>query len=99
MAAFSERLRAAKGRKNVTMRDIAGLCGVSAQAVHKWTDGRSMPSSGHLMALCDYLDVSMEWLLASEPLDFHSTETAPQGKHAKYWAREVVAELKEQGLL
>lgn len=34
-----------------------------------------------------------------EPLDFQSTARAPQGRHAMYWVREAIAELREIGYL
>jgi transcriptional regulator with XRE-family HTH domain len=95
---IGERLRAARGRSRKTLRDVASACGVSPQAVKKWEDGTAMPTSGKLIALCRLLDCSMEWIMDG-PLDFHSTPQAPQGVHAKYWVREAIAELKEQGVI
>ena len=82
----------------MTLRDVATACNVSPQAVHKWEDDTAMPSSARFVTLCNLLNVSAEWLIAG-PLDFHSTETAPQGVHAKYWVREAIAELREQGVI
>lgn len=96
---FSERFRVARARARMTLRDVASLCEVSPQAVKKWEDSKSMPSSRNFIRVCEAFDVSAEWLMASEPLDFHSSETAPQGRHAKYWVREAIAELREIGLL
>lgn len=96
---FGERLRVARARARITLRDVAKECDCTAQAVHKWEDDRAMPDSRRLIKLCALLDVSAEWLIAAEPLDFHSTEAAPQGRHAKYWVREAIAEMKEQGML
>jgi transcriptional regulator with XRE-family HTH domain len=98
MKMIGERLRAARGRARLTLRHVASACGVTPQAVNKWEDDTAMPTSGKFMVLCKILDVSPEWLIAG-PLDFHSTETAPQGVHAKYWVREAIAELKEQGII
>lgn len=95
---IGERLRAARGRARKTLRDVARVCNCTPQAVTKWENDEAMPTSGKLIALCRELDVSMEWIMAG-PLDFHSTERAPQGVHAKYWVREAVTELKEQGFL
>lgn len=96
---FAERLRAIMGAKRLTLRTIANACNVTPQAVHKWTDGRAMPSSGNLLAICKLGGCSIEWLLFPHHLDWESAETAPQGRHAKYWVREAIAELKEEGLL
>ncbi len=96
---LGERLRVARARARMTMRDVADACGCSPQAVLKWENDTAMPDSSKFITLCRILDVSAEWLIAGEPLDFHSTETAPQGRHAKYWVREAVAELREEGFL
>lgn len=93
---MDERIRVARARKQLTLRDVADACGCSYMLVHKWENGKTMPNSGHLLSLCELLDVSAEWLISAEPLDFHSTETAPQGKHAKYWVRQAIAELREE---
>lgn len=95
---IGERLRAARGRSRKTLRDVAQACGCSAQAVKRWEDDTAMPSSSKLIILCRCLDVSIEWMMGGK-LDFHSAERAPQGVHAKYWVREAIAELKEQGIL
>lgn len=96
---FAERLRAARGRSKKTLRDVSAVCGVSPQAVKKWEDGSAMPDSRRFIALTKLLDVSAEWLFDPTPLDFQSSETAPQGRHAKYWVREAIAEMKAEGLL
>lgn len=96
---FAERLRSLMGARRLTMRGIADACGKTPQAVHKWCHGVSMPSSGDMLTICEMGNCSMEWLFSPKPLDWESTNEAPQGRHAKYWVREAVAELKEQGLL
>lgn len=96
---FGERVRVARARARKTLREVGAYCGVSAQAVKKWEDGAAMPSSKSLGRLCEILDVSIEWIVCSDPLDFHTTERAPQGRHAKYWVREAVTELRELGFL
>ena len=95
---IGERLRAARGRARQTLIGVASECGVTPQAVHKWERDEAMPAGSKLITLCRLLDVSVEWMLDG-PLDFHSTQSAPQGVHAKYWVRKAVAELKEEGLL
>lgn len=96
---LGERLRVARARARKTMADVARECGCTPQAVMKWEADKAMPDSRKFMKLCAMLDVSSEWLMDATPLDFHSTETAPQGRHAKYWVREAVAEMREVGLL
>lgn len=96
---IGERLRVARARKKLTLRDVANTINVTPQAVHKYEDNKSMPNSRAFLALCELLDVSAEWLMDATPLDFHSTETAPQGRHAKYWVREAVDELRARGYI
>ena len=96
--AISERIRAARGRSGLTMRQVASECGVSAQLVFKWESGASFPNSSCLIAMCRLFDCSAEWLMDPRPLDFHSTESAPDGKHAKYWVREALNELEIERL-
>lgn len=94
---FGERMRVARARSRKSLREVGSDCGVSAQAVKKYEDGKFMPSSAVMIALCRSLDVSAEWLLDAAPLDFHSTPDAPQGRHAKYWVKEALSELIENG--
>ena len=96
---FGERLRVARARSRKTMAGLGAECGVSPQAVNKYEDDICMPTSRALLAICKSLDVSPEWLMDPTPLDFHSTAHAPQGRHAKYWVREAISEMQEQGLL
>lgn len=94
---FAERLRAIMGARRMTLRALANVCGVTPQAVKKWRDGTSMPSSRQFLAICEACDCSCEWLFARTALDWQSSEDAPQGRHAKYWVREAIAELREIG--
>ena len=96
---FAERLIVARIRAGYTMQSAAKLVGITPQAYMKYEHDKSMPNSSTLVAFCRAFDCSMEWLLHPTPLDFHSTELAPQGLHAKYWVRAAIAELKNQGLI
>ena len=96
---FGERVRVARARARMTMAQLGDVMGVSPQMVLKYENDKSMPSSSALGKMCKALDVSLEWIMCPDPLDFRSTETAPQGRHAKYWVREAVAELRESGHL
>ena len=96
---IGERLTVARARKRMSMRDLGKIIGVSAQMIMKYEHNKSMPSSRTLLAACQALDCSVEWMLCQDPLDFESTETAPQGRHAKHWVREAIAELCEEGFL
>lgn len=90
---FAERLLVARCRAGHTMKSAGALVGISAQAYLKYERDTAMPTSKALLAFCEAFDCSMEWLLDPKPLDFQSTETAPQGRHAKYWVREALNEI------
>lgn len=92
MSAGWERFRVARARAGMTMVQVGLACGVTPQAVKKWEDGSCMPSSSALMKVCAAFDCSLEWIMCAQPLDFHSTDAAPQGRHAKYWVREALDE-------
>jgi len=94
---FAQRLRCVMGINRITMQRLGFLCGVTPQAVLKWTQGKAMPSSSACIKICKAGGCSMEWLFFPKFLDLESTDEAPQGRHAKYWAREVIAELRECG--
>lgn len=96
---LGERLRVARARAKLTMADVARECDCTAQAVKKWEHDEAMPDSRKFMKLCSLFDVSPDWLMDHGPLDFHSTDRAPQGRHAKYWVREAIAEMRELGLV
>ena len=93
---ISERIKVIRAARGKTMAQLAAICGCTAQLVLKWEKGQSHPSSAALIAISRSLDCSVEWLLDSRPLDFHSTEHAPDGKHAKYWVRAALDEIAEE---
>lgn len=94
---LGERLRVARARARKTMAQLGEEIGVTPQAVKKYEADECMPNSRAFIAICKSLDCSAEWLMDGEPLDFHSTDKAPQGRHAKYWIREAMDDLRENG--
>lgn len=96
---FAERLRAIMGAKRVSRKALGNVCGKTPQAVQRWCDGSAMPSSGDFIKICNFLGCSHEWLFSQYHIDWESAELAPQGRHAKYWVREAIAELRMEGLL
>jgi len=65
---FGDRLRLARKRAGLSLRDLAERIGndVSAQAISKYESGKMFPSSGVLVALGKALDVSLDFLMSSE---------------------------------
>ena len=96
---FGERLRVARARARLSMAALGRIAEVTPQAIKKYEDDECVPNSRSMLKICAALDVSVEWLMDQSPLDFRSTAEAPDGRHAKYWVREAIAELKECGEL
>ena len=59
---FNERVLTARKSKGYSQEDLAELVGVSRQAVSKWETGEAMPDMEKCIALCEALDLSMEYL-------------------------------------
>lgn len=91
--AFGQRLRAALAVARVSRTDIARRCGVSPQAVQKWCDGVSYPSSASMIEVINATGCSMEWLMSPYPVDLKSTDYAPGGVHVKTLVRAVIEEM------
>lgn len=60
---LSEALRENRMRLKMTQEFVAEAIGVSRQAVSKWENGTSEPSTSNLLALADLYGISAESLL------------------------------------
>lgn len=67
VGAFISRLRTARARAGMSMREVAEACGCSAQAVHMWEAGKARPRMERLTAICSVLDVTVEWMTRDTP--------------------------------
>lgn len=58
----------AKRRKmeNMTQMQLAEKLGITDRAVSKWENGRSLPDSSMMLALCDLLKITVNDLLSGE---------------------------------
>lgn len=59
---FSEKIIQARKNKAMSQEALAELVGVSRQAVSKWETGEAKPDVDKLIALCDALGLSMDYL-------------------------------------
>ena len=73
---FSERLKIARKRSGLSLRDLSSRMEgiVSAQAIGKYERGEMMPSSTVAIALAKALDVSMSYLLSTSEVSLQSVE-------------------------
>ena len=60
--AFSERVLQARKAKGMSQEKLAELVGVSRQAVSKWETGEAKPDVDKLIAICEALELSMDYL-------------------------------------
>ncbi len=59
---FSEKIINARKVKALTQEDLAEAVGVSRQAVSKWETEEAKPDLDKLVAICNVLDLSMDYL-------------------------------------
>lgn len=60
---FQQRLFELRRKAGLSQEELAGLLGVTRQAVQKWEAGTSRPDMDNLTALADYFQVSLDYLL------------------------------------
>ena len=66
---FNERLKELRLQSALMQKDIAKLMGVSVRTFQGWETARTEPNIEKLIALADFFEVSLEYLLCRE---FHA---------------------------
>ncbi|NLY09007.1 MAG: helix-turn-helix transcriptional regulator [Tissierellia bacterium] len=61
---LGETLKKERIKKNMTQEFVAEQMGVSRQAVSKWENGKTDPSTSNLLSLCKLYGISPEELLS-----------------------------------
>ena len=64
MATFEERLTKLRTKAGVSQQAIGDALNVSRWAVHNYEAGKNRPDFDGLIALADYFDVSLDYLVA-----------------------------------
>lgn len=62
-SSFPARLNRLRKERGISQEELAGVVGVSRQAVQKWESGVSRPDMDNLTALSDYFGVSLDYLI------------------------------------
>lgn len=65
---FGDKLRVARALRDLSLRDVADVVGVSYNAVSKYETGKMVPSSSVLVAMAKLYGVSLDWLMCSCPI-------------------------------
>ena len=63
MSKFAERLRSLRTERDVTQKDLGELLGVKNFSNYTYEKGRSEPNIDGLIALADFFDVSIDYLV------------------------------------
>lgn len=66
MKNFSERLKELRAKKNVMQSTLANQCGLSVRQIIRYEQGISEPTLSVLIALADFFDVSLDYLVGRE---------------------------------
>ena len=63
---IAERILKLRKENGISQEELAEIVGVSRQAVSKWESEQSQPDIDNIIALCDYFNVSTDYLLRGE---------------------------------
>lgn len=63
MTSFSDRILSLKNEKSVLQKTIADSIGISLRALQRYEKGETQPTLPVLVALADFFDVSIDYLV------------------------------------
>ena len=63
MSKFAERIRELRTARNYTQEDLGEILGVKKYSIYTYEKGRSEPNIDGLIALADFFDVSIDYLV------------------------------------
>lgn len=63
MNAFSARLHSLRARHGISQAVLADGLHYTRETISLWERGRKLPSFDALIGICQYFDVSADWLL------------------------------------
>lgn len=87
---FSKKLKdLRKSRDSMSQADLAGILGVTQQAVGRWEKDLNMPDFDTLKKIAEYFDVTTDYLLGNE------TEDKRKGYYLDNETAEIANALKE----
>lgn len=64
--ALAEKLYELRKKSNLSQEQLAEQLGVSRQAISKWESGQAVPESDKLVAISNYFQVSLDYLMKEE---------------------------------
>lgn len=63
---FSQRLQQLRERKRISRRVLSELCGLNSDAVRRYERGEAEPTLHSLVAIAEYFEVSVDYLIGKE---------------------------------
>lgn len=60
---FRERLQQMRKKKGVSCKVVSELCGLHSDAIRRYENGEDEPTLHSLVAIAEYFDVSVDYLL------------------------------------
>ncbi|MCD7733018.1 MAG: helix-turn-helix domain-containing protein [Oscillospiraceae bacterium] len=89
--ALSEKLYAFRKKSGLSQEQLAEELNVSRQAISKWESGSSIPESDKLVAISNYFNISLDYLLKDgEPSPTDEKVTSPTANRTQ-WILGIVA--------
>ena len=63
MVEFRQRLRQLREKKRISRKVLSELCGLSSDAVRRYERGESEPTLHSIVAIAEYFEVSVDYLV------------------------------------
>lgn len=90
---FQDRLYKLRRERGISQEELAGVVGVSRQAVQKWESGASRPDMENLVAIARYFDVTLDYLIQGMETPV-AAPAAPTGRffdfHYEYQSKRTL---------
>lgn len=93
---FSQRLKAIRSNSRMKLREVADYLGVSLRTYQGYEAGRSEPSLEKLIALADYFDVTLDYLMGRTDECTGRDGYGTPCKYAEFCRRAALREKAEQ---
>ncbi len=74
---LGQKLKQLRSEKHLSQETVALELNVSRQAVAKWENNISKPSTANLMAICDLYGISLDELVSDKSVECSEEETEP----------------------
>lgn len=80
---LGQRLKQFRTEKHLSQETVAFELNVSRQAVAKWENNASKPSTANLMAICDLYGISLDELVSNKSDELSAEQTEPNKSKGK----------------